>query len=94
MQRQLNLAPATLLVTTSPEKTAGYVCHTGMFSIFNKLTNLLGNLESMSLVHTERNELKKLTDQELKDIGVRPEEAQTEASRGFFDIPDERRVKR
>jgi uncharacterized protein YjiS (DUF1127 family) len=42
-------------------------------------------------IKQERNDLAKLTDAELRDIGIHPADVAAERRRSFFDIPADRR---
>ena len=42
-------------------------------------------------IKQERNDLAKLTDAELRDIGIHPADAAAERRRSFFDVPPDRR---
>lgn len=43
-------------------------------------------------IRSERRQLQGLSDQELADAGLNREDAEREATRAFFDIPEERTV--
>ena len=42
-------------------------------------------------IKQERDDLAKLTDSELRDIGIHPADAAAERRRSFFDVPADRR---
>ena len=52
--------------------------HFGLFRRFKQIASL----------SKERAELSKLTSQQLKDIGITPDQAQKEAARPAWDLPE------
>ena len=53
-------------------------------------TDVIARLETMWQVYRERHALRSLDERILKDIGLDRGLAEREASRSFFDVPDQR----
>jgi len=55
------------------------------------VTSILINIPVMNTIWRERREMEFLTVEQLRDIGLSPEDARLETSRSFFDIPGNRK---
>lgn len=53
-------------------------------------TSLIARLETMWQVYKERHALKSLDERMLNDLGINRGQADVEANRSFFDLPDNR----
>ena len=65
-----------------------------LLSTFGRIAGLSSEkglkLQDILDVRRQRNALSKLTDRELRDIGLTPYDVATEVSRSIFDLPNKR----
>jgi len=59
--------------------------------LFAGVAGFFANFSTMKSVWQERRTLKNLSDDQLRDIGISWEAAESESSRSFADIPEERK---
>lgn len=72
-----------VFLTRNPERSVF-----SRIAIYIKDANATAELKSQ--IRHERNQLMRLSDEELRDIGLTRNQAEQEASRGFDDVPKHR----
>ena len=57
-------------------------------SFFQKIKAIANRIEYLLQISKERRQLSKLTDEQLRDIGLHRADVQHETNRDFFDVPE------
>lgn len=91
----MNIRTQSLAHAIKHSKTVALIAKSlqTLFYLVSGFTTLLINIPVMNRIWIERRELERMSDDQLKDIGLTRVQMQQEVGRSFMDIPVERRAR-